>query len=76
MLSGVGKEQLKVIKETAKEALKGQLEDLKKQFREGSDQAPADQTQPSAPGTESAQQAAPAKRPEEKLKEKLKGLLR
>jgi AsmA protein len=70
MLSGVGKEQLKVLKDTAKDALKGQLDDLKKQFREGKS---SEQGQGATSGTAAAPEA---KRPEEKLKDKLKGLLR
>jgi AsmA protein len=76
MLSGVGKEQLDAAKKAAKEALKGQLEDIKKQFLGGQEKPAPEQAPPAAPGGDQAQQAAPAKRPEEKLKEKLKGLLR
>ena len=72
MLSGIGKEQVKVLKDTAKDALKGQLDDLKKQLREGSDKSSA-QGQGATSGTATAPEA---KRPEEKLKDKLKGLLR
>ena len=72
MLSGMGKEQVKVLKDTAKDALKGQLDDLKKQLREGSDKSSA-QGQGATSGTATAPEA---KRPEEKLKDKLKGLLR
>ena len=72
MLSGMGKEQVKVLKDTAKDALKGQLDDLKKQLREGSDKS-STQGQGATSGTATAPEA---KRPEEKLKDKLKGLLR
>jgi len=72
MFSGVGKEQLKVLKDTTKDALKGQLDDLKKQFREGGDKS-SGQGQGATSGTAAAPEA---KRPEEKLKDKLKGLLR
>jgi AsmA protein len=59
-----GKEQVEAVKETAKEALKSQLKDLLGGKKEA------------APGGDQAQPAAPAKRPEDELKEKLKGLFK
>ena len=76
MLSGASKEQLDAAKDMAKEALKGKMEDIRKQLLDGQNKSAPEQGQPPAPGGDQAQPAAPAKRPEEKLKEKLKGLLR
>lgn len=78
MVSGASKEALK---ETAKEALKQQLDkagggglkDLGKQLLGGASEA---KSGTAAPGGEPAQPAAPAKKPEDQIKDKLKGLLR
>jgi AsmA protein len=61
-----GKEQLEAAKTTAKETVKKELEKLLG-GKPGDEQAPAG---------DQAQQAAPSKKPEEQLKEKLKGLFR
>jgi len=59
-----GKEQVEAVKESAKEAAKSQLKEL------------LGGKQETAPGGAQAQPAAPSKRPEDELKDKLKGLLR
>jgi AsmA protein len=61
-----GKEQLEAAKTTAKETVKKELEKLLG-GKPGDEQAPAG---------DQAQQAAPSKKPEEQLKEKLRGLFR
>lgn len=77
MLSGASKEALKqMAKDALKDGVKGeQLKDLGKQFLGGEQKsAPAGEPPPSG---DQAQPAAPAKKkPEEELKDKLKGLLR
>ncbi len=76
MLSGASKEALK---ETAKEMLKGstkgQLRELGKQLLGGRSPAEA-KSGTAAPGGDQPQPAAPAKKPEDQIKDKLKGLLR
>jgi AsmA protein len=75
MLSGASKEQLKeMAKEALKEGGKGQLKDLGKQLL-GGEKTSAQSGEPPA-GGDQPQPAAPAKKPEDALKEKLKGLLR
>jgi AsmA protein len=59
-----GKEQVEAVKESAKEAAKAKLQDLLGGKKEA------------APGGDQAQQAAPSKRPEDELKDKLKGLFK
>jgi len=77
MLSGASKEALKqMAKDALKDGVKGeQLKDLGKQFLGGEQKsAPAGEPPPSG---DQAQPAAPAKKkPEEELKDKLKGFLR
>jgi AsmA protein len=65
MLGGMSKEQVESVKETAKEAVKSQLKDLLGGKQEST-----------PPGGDQGQQAAPAKRPEDELKQKLKGLFK
>jgi AsmA protein len=76
MLSGANKEALKEIaKDALKEGGKVQLKDLGKQLL-GGEKTPAPSGEQPANGDQ-AQPAAPAKKkPEDELKEKLKGLLR
>jgi len=76
MLSGANKEALKeMAKDALKEGGKAQLKDLGKALL-GGEKAPAPSGEQPANGDQ-AQPAAPAKKkPEEELKEKLKGLLR
>jgi AsmA protein len=75
MFSGAGADALK---ETAKEALKGagkeQLKDLGKALLGGGSNGAKSGTE--AQDAQQGQQAAPAKRPEDELKDKLKGLFR
>jgi AsmA protein len=59
-----GKEQVEAVKETAKEAAKAKLQELLGGKKEA------------APGADQAQPAAPSKRPEDELKDKLKGLFK
>ncbi|HTS53969.1 MAG TPA: AsmA family protein [Burkholderiales bacterium] len=75
MLSGANKEALKeMAKEALKEGGKVQLKDLGKQLL-GGEKAPGPSGDQPANGDQ-AQPAQPAKKPEDALKEKLKGLLR
>ncbi len=67
MVRGATKEQLEAVKKGGTEALKGKVEELLGGKKEG--QAPP-------PGGDQAQQAAPSKKPEDVLKEKLKGFLK
>jgi hypothetical protein len=69
MVRGASKEQLEAAKEAGRGALKGAARE-KLQDLLGGQQAPAE-----GATDDQAQQAAP-KRPEDQLKEKLKGLLR
>jgi hypothetical protein len=59
-----GKEQVEAVKATAREAAKSKLQEL------------LGGKQEAAPASGQAQQAAPARKPEDELKDKLKGLLR
>jgi AsmA protein len=75
MLSGANKEALKELaKDALKEGGKGQLKELGKQLLGGEDK-PA-QSGGSPAGADQPQPTAPAKKPEDAIKEKLKGLLR
>lgn len=75
MLTGANKEALKELaKDALKEGGKGQLKELGKQLLGGEDK-PAQSGAPPA-GPDQAQPAAPAKKPEDAIKDKLKGLLR
>jgi len=75
MLTGANKEALKELaKDALKEGGKGQLKELGKQLLGGEDK-PAQSGAP--PGSsDQAQPAAPAKKPEDAIKDKVKGLLR
>jgi len=75
MLTGANKEALKELaKDAIKEGGKGQLKELGKQLL-GGEEKPAPSNAPPA-GGDQAQPAAPAKKPEDAIKDKLKGLLR
>lgn len=73
MFSGASKEALKdTAKQMLKESTKGQLEDLSKKLLGGKGDGQNGQTA----GGNPSQPAAPAKKPEDQVKEKLKGLFR
>ena len=75
VLTGANKEALKELaKDALKEGGKGQLKELGKQLLGGEDK-PAQSGAPPA-SSDQAQPAAPAKKPEDAIKDKLKGLLR
>lgn len=75
MLTGANKEALKELaKDALKEGGKGQLKELGKQLLGGAEK-PAPSNAPPA-GGDQAQPGAPAKKPEDAIKDKLKGLLR
>jgi len=75
MLSGANKEALKELaKDALKEGGKGQLKELGKHLLGGEDKPPKSGEPPA--GGDQAQPAAPAKKPEDAIKDKLKGLLR
>jgi AsmA protein len=75
MFSGASKEALKqMAKDALKDGVKGeQLKDLGKQLLGGEQKAAPAGEQPSG---DQSQPAAPAKKPDDELKDKLKGLLR